>query len=82
MADLCQNMQNAHETARKTMKTTSRAMKCNYDLHLLERNYKLGDAVYLLDTALLKGLCKKKTGSSLERSRTNCFSAFFRSVKS
>ena len=74
-------MQNAHETARKTMKTTSRAMKCNYDLHLLERNYKLGDAVYLLDTALLKGLCKK-TGSSLERSRTNCFSAFFRSVKS
>ena len=59
VADLRQNMQNAHETARKTMKTTSRAMKRNYDLRLLERSYKLGDAVYLLDTATLKGLCKK-----------------------
>ena len=59
VADLRQNMQNAHETARKTMKTTSHAMKRNYDLRLLERNYKLGDAVYLLDTATLKGLCKK-----------------------
>ena len=34
-------------------------MKRNYDLRLLERNYEVGDAVYMLDTATLKGKCKK-----------------------
>ena len=41
------------------METTSRLMKRNYDLRLLERNYQVGDAVYLLDTAVIKGKCKK-----------------------
>jgi hypothetical protein len=34
-------------------------MKRNYDLRLMERSYQVGDVVYLLDTAVLKGKCKK-----------------------
>jgi transposase InsO family protein len=53
------NIQEAHETARRVMKTTSRRMKRDYDLRILERPYKEGDTVYLLDTAAIKGKCKK-----------------------
>jgi predicted aspartyl protease len=52
-------MQETHEVARSVMKTTSKRMKRNYDLRVLERNYQVGDVVYLLDTAVLKGQCKK-----------------------
>ena len=41
------------------MKTTSAAMKRNYDLRILERTYPVGDVFYILDTAVLKGQCKK-----------------------
>jgi len=34
-------------------------MKRNYDLRVLARVYKEGDAVYVLDTATIKGKCRK-----------------------
>jgi hypothetical protein len=57
--ELISTMEKAHETARQSMKTASNRMKRNYDLRILERNYEVGDAVYLLDTATVKGKCKK-----------------------
>jgi hypothetical protein len=57
--DLVSIMEKAHETARQVMKTTSERMKKDYDLRLLELSYRVGDIVYLLDTAVLKGKCKK-----------------------
>ena len=57
--DLVSRISRAHEVARSVMKTTSKRMKRNYDIRLLERSFQVGDAVYLLDTAVLKGKCKK-----------------------
>lgn len=57
--ELTTKMQQAHKAARSIMKTASKRMKRNYDLRVLERNYGVGDVVYLLDTAALKGKCKK-----------------------
>ena len=34
-------------------------MKRDYDLRILERNYEVGDVVHILDTASVKGQCKK-----------------------
>ena len=34
-------------------------MKRDYDLRILQRSYEEGDLVYLLDTASVKGKCKK-----------------------
>lgn len=59
LAELVANMEKAHKTAQRTMRTISRLKKRNFDLRLLERNYQVRDAVYLLDTAVLKGKCKK-----------------------
>ena len=59
VADLVQRTQQAHEIARTTLKTSTKRMKRNYDLRVSERSYKVGDAIYLLDTAVLKGKCKK-----------------------
>lgn len=52
-------MQKAHESARKTLQTTSKNMKRYYDLRVLQRQYEVGDVVYILDTAVSKGKCKK-----------------------
>ena len=56
---LVAQLQSSHETARAKLQTTTRNMKLDYDLRLLERSYEVGDAVYILDTAVLKGKCKK-----------------------
>ena len=40
----------AHEVARKTLKTTQLKMK-NYDLRVFEKQYKIGDLVYVFDSA-------------------------------
>ena len=56
---LAQDLQSAHECARGKLKAATKRMNGNYDLRLLERNYEVGDAVYVLDTATLKGKCKK-----------------------
>ena len=36
-----------------------RRMKRNYDVRVLERLYEVGDLVYILDRAVLKGKCRK-----------------------
>lgn len=58
-ATLVHNLNRAHETARTTLKTTLRRMKRNYDLRVLEKPYEEGDVIHLLDTAVIKGKCKK-----------------------
>lgn len=49
-------MRETHVLARKNMKSCANRMKRNY---ALERNYEIGDEVYLLDNAVLKGKCRK-----------------------
>ena len=49
----------SHEIARKTLRTTQAKMKKDYDLKVLEKQYKVGDLVYVLDTAQVKGKSKK-----------------------
>ena len=56
---LTTKLQQAHETARTKLKTSTKRMKRNYDLRLLERNYEVGDVVHILDEASVKGQCKK-----------------------
>ena len=52
---LMKTMENAHECARNTLKTSLKRMKCDYDLRVLLRSYAEGDSVYLLDTTSEKG---------------------------
>ena len=59
VSKLVSQLHKSHETARARLQTTSKRMKRDYDLRLLERSYEVGDAVYILDTAVLKGKCKK-----------------------
>jgi transposase InsO family protein len=59
VAELIGKIQVAHDVARSTLKTSTKRMKRSYDLRILERPYKEGDVVYLLDTASIKGKCKK-----------------------
>ena len=60
VATLTKNIQAAHNAARCTLKTSLIRMKRSYDLRgTLQRTSKVGDTVYLLDTAVLKGQCKK-----------------------
>ena len=48
-------------------------MKRDYDVKILEKQYKKGDLVYVLDTANIKGKCRKLSppwkgpGNVLER---------------
>lgn len=58
----------AHETARDTIKTTQNRMKRDYDVRLLERQYKVGDIVYVLYTAKIKSRAKQldQRGKGLE----------------
>ncbi len=59
VCEFVENVQQAHERARTSLKTSTKRMKRNYDLRILERDYAVGDAVYLLDTAGIKGKCRK-----------------------
>ena len=60
IAKLTRNIQAAHSAARQTLKTSLKRMKRNYDLRgILRRPFKKGEIVYLLDTAVLKGKCRK-----------------------
>ena len=49
----------AHNTARINLGTSLRRMKRNYDVQGLDRVYEEGDLVYIHDTAVLKGKCRK-----------------------
>ena len=59
VAELTTKIQEAHNAARVKLETSTRRMKRHYDLRILERPYKEGDAVYLLDTASAKGKSRK-----------------------
>jgi len=56
---LATNIGKAHSMARKKLATSTQRMKRDYDLRILERPYQVGDAIYVLDTAVLKGKCRK-----------------------
>ena len=59
VSGLMKTMENPHECARSTLKTSLKRMKRNYDLRVLLRPYAEGDSVYLLDTASVKGKAQK-----------------------
>lgn len=59
VSNLVESITNAHEVARSNLKSSLKRMKRNYDLRVLLRPYKEGDAVYLMDSAVLKGKCRK-----------------------
>ncbi len=63
VADLTEAMRSAHEAARTTLRTAQERMKRNYDLRVYKKAYVKGYAVYLLDTAKIKGKCKKLSPS-------------------
>ena len=57
--DLVSHIQEAHEIAREKLKSGQAIMKRDYDLKVHEHTYSVGDAVYILDTAIPKGKCAK-----------------------
>ena len=60
VAKLTRNIQTAHNAARTQLKTTLKRMKRDYDLRgVVKRNYQAKYIIYLLDTAVLKGNCRK-----------------------
>jgi transposase InsO family protein len=59
ISSLVKSLQLTHNLAREKLKTALRRMKKHYDLKVLERHYEVGDPVYLLDTASVKGKCRK-----------------------
>ncbi|KAH3770043.1 hypothetical protein DPMN_171322 [Dreissena polymorpha] len=65
---MIEDIQQTHVTASKSLKSSTKQMKRNYDLRVLLRPYAEGDVVYILDTAVLKRKCKKCT---MERSGAN-----------
>jgi hypothetical protein len=56
---LVENSKLASETAREKLQSTQVVMKRNYDLKVNKNSYTVGDVVYVLDTAQVKGRCKK-----------------------
>jgi hypothetical protein len=53
----------AHEIARSQLRTTEKRLKRDYDLKMRSHTYEVGDFVYLLDTATVKGKCRKLSPS-------------------
>ena len=63
VVDLEQALQNAHETASGLLRTSEERMKRDYGLKVFSRAYEEGDLVYILDTATVKGKCRKLSPS-------------------
>jgi hypothetical protein len=63
VADLQKSMLLAHETARSQLRTTEKRLKRDYDLKMRSHTYEVGDFVYFLDTATVKGKCRKLSPS-------------------
>ena len=59
MSELIGKMKAVHGMARVKLKTSLKGMKRDYDLKDLLIPYAEGDIVYILDTAVLKGKCRK-----------------------
>ena len=53
------NIKEAHRVARENLGESVEKMKRDYDLRLFSRQYKVGDIVYMLNSASVKGKCKK-----------------------
>ncbi|XP_072176982.1 uncharacterized protein [Diadema setosum] len=56
---LVDSMSKAHKAARETLRSTQRRMKRDYDVRSHRRQFSEGDLVYILDSAKIKGVCKK-----------------------
>ena len=61
VTELQEAMVSAHETTRKTLQTAQMRMKRDYDVKVLQREFQVGDLVYVLDSATTKGVNKKLT---------------------
>ena len=61
--DLEQALQTDHETARGWLRTYEERMKRDFNLKVYSRAYEEGDLVYILDTATVKGKCRKLSPS-------------------
>ncbi|XP_053388273.1 uncharacterized protein LOC128551439 [Mercenaria mercenaria] len=59
VGQLEQGIKTAHETARKILKSNVEVMKRNYDVKLYMRQYDVGDVVYILNAATVKGQSRK-----------------------
>ena len=70
VSGLVKNIKSAHNCARKSLKTSLKRIKRNYDLRVLLRPNAEGDINYLLDMASVQG--KSRNVSSLERSSSDC----------
>ncbi len=57
--DLEAAITSAHRIARENLKTSQKRMKKSYDVKILEKSYQVGDPVYILDKASVKGKSKK-----------------------
>jgi transposase InsO family protein len=53
------SIQSAHQEARKVLGQSVEVMKRDYDLKLYTRQYSVGDAVYILNSASVKGQSRK-----------------------
>ena len=49
----------ARDTAREKLHTSQRKMKRDYDIKVLEKPYKVGDLVYILDKTTVQGISRK-----------------------
>jgi hypothetical protein len=56
-------IEGAHRVARETLKQSQKRMKRDYDVKVRVRELKLGDLVYQLDTATVKGKTRKLSPS-------------------
>jgi hypothetical protein len=56
-------IEGAHMVARETLKQSQKRMKRDYDVKVRVRELKLGDLVYQLDTAIVKGKTRKLSPS-------------------
>ncbi|XP_033731289.1 protein NYNRIN-like [Pecten maximus] len=59
VSHLVTEIQSAHETTRSKLVISQAINKRDYDLKTFTRSYSVGDAVYVLDTATVKGKCSK-----------------------
>lgn len=59
VAKLTKSIQEANKTVRQNLGSSLCQMKHNYDIRNMERTYKRLEVVYNLDTAVVRGRCRK-----------------------
>ena len=63
VGELQTSIEGVHRVARETLKQSQKRMKRDYDVKVTVRELKLGDLVYQLDTATVKGKTRKLSPS-------------------